>query len=112
MLRCIFCGFVEDHAPRKHHSRRYYELSFVERPKPCIPKNAVDSGAGWRSHQPSADLEPGAYTRSVPERKTRWIKGDLAMNLNFILFLILALVAVVTAVLMLLNRNAVYAALF
>ncbi|HEX7435045.1 MAG TPA: NADH-quinone oxidoreductase subunit J [Anaerolineaceae bacterium] len=34
------------------------------------------------------------------------------MNLNLILFLFLALVAVVTAVLMLINRNAVYAALF
>lgn len=34
------------------------------------------------------------------------------MNLNLILFLFLALAAVVTAVLMLINRNAVYAALF
>lgn len=34
------------------------------------------------------------------------------MNLNLILFLVLALAAVVTAVLMLINRNAVYAALF
>ena len=70
MLRCIYCGFCEDACPTEAIVLGdNYELSFTDRRDAIYPKEMLLESV------PSADMttprgvEPGVYTRSVPEMK-------------------------------------------
>jgi NADH-quinone oxidoreductase subunit I len=68
MLRCIYCGFCEDACPTEAIVLGdNYELSFTDRHDAIYTKDFLLEAV------PSADMttprkvEPGVYTRSVPE---------------------------------------------
>ena len=70
MLRCIYCGFCEDACPTEAIVLGdNYELSFTDRRDAIYPKEMLLEPV------PSADMttprgvEPGVFTRSVPEMK-------------------------------------------
>ena len=70
MLRCIFCGFCEDACPTEAIILEdNYELSFVERAKAIYTKDMLLDSVPDGVQTTPQKVEPGVYTRSVPEMK-------------------------------------------
>ena len=70
MLRCIFCGFCEDACPTEAIILEdNYELSFVERAKAIYTKDMLLDSVPDGVKTTPQKVEPGVYTRSVPEMK-------------------------------------------
>jgi NADH-quinone oxidoreductase subunit I len=70
MLRCIFCGFCEDACPTEAIILEdNYELSFVDRAKAIYTKDMLLDPVPDQGKPNPQKVEPGSYTRSVPEMK-------------------------------------------
>ena len=70
MLRCIFCGFCEDACPTEAIILEdNYELSFVDRAKAIYTKDMLLDPVPEGGKPTPQQVEPGIYTRSVPEMK-------------------------------------------
>ena len=70
MLRCIFCGFCEDACPTEAIILEdNYELSFVDRAKAIYTKDMLLDPVSAGGQATPQKVEPGIYTRSVPEMK-------------------------------------------
>lgn len=70
MLRCIYCGFCEDACPTEAIILGdNYELSFTDRRDAIYPKEMLLEGAPKPEMTTPQKVEPGVYTRSVPEMK-------------------------------------------
>jgi NADH-quinone oxidoreductase subunit I len=70
MLRCIFCGFCEDACPTEAIILEdNYELSFVDRAKAIYTKDMLLDSVPDGVETTPQKVEPGVYTRSVPEMK-------------------------------------------
>ncbi len=70
MLRCIFCGFCEDACPTEAIILEdNYELSFVDRAKAIYTKDMLLDPVPVGGQSTPQKVEPGVYTRSVPEMK-------------------------------------------
>jgi NADH-quinone oxidoreductase subunit I len=68
MLRCIYCGFCEDACPTEAIVLGdNYELSFTERRDAIYPKEMLLEAAPSPEMTTPQKVEPGIYTRSVPE---------------------------------------------
>jgi NADH-quinone oxidoreductase subunit I len=72
MLRCIFCGYCEDACPTEAIVLGdNYELSFNEREKANYPKEMLIEPVQAGSSPTPQKVQPGMFTRSVPEMKDR-----------------------------------------
>jgi NADH-quinone oxidoreductase subunit I len=70
MLRCIFCGFCEDACPTEAIVLGdNYELSFTNRRDAIYPKEMLLEPVSSPEMTTPRAVEPGVYTRSVPEMK-------------------------------------------
>jgi len=70
MLRCIFCGFCEDACPTEAIVLGdNYELSFTDRHDAIYTKDTLLEAVPSPEMTTPQTVEPGVYTRSVPEMK-------------------------------------------
>jgi NADH-quinone oxidoreductase subunit I len=70
MLRCIYCGFCEDACPTEAIVLGdNYELSFTDRHQAIYPKEMLLEPVTEGTQPTPQKVEPGVYTRSVPEMK-------------------------------------------
>ena len=70
MMRCIFCGFCEDACPTEAIVLGDdYELSFVDRATSIYTKEMLIDPVPPGGKPTPQKVEPGVYTRSVPEMK-------------------------------------------
>jgi NADH-quinone oxidoreductase subunit I len=70
MLRCIFCGYCEDACPTEAIVLGdNYELSFTDRRQSIYPKEMLLVPVPQGGKPTPQKVEPGIYTRSVPEMK-------------------------------------------
>ena len=70
MLRCIYCGFCEDACPTEAIVLGdNYELSFTDRRQAIYPKEMLLEAVPTADMTTPRSVEPGKYTRSVPEMK-------------------------------------------
>ncbi len=70
MLRCIFCGFCEDACPTEAIVLEdNYELSFVDRAQSIYTKDMLLVPVPAQGQPTPQKVEPGSYTRSIPEMK-------------------------------------------
>ncbi len=70
MLRCIFCGFCEDACPTEAIVLEdNYELSFLDRAQSIYTKDLLLVQVPAGGQLTPQKVEPGVYTRSVPEMK-------------------------------------------
>ena len=70
MLRCIFCGFCEDACPTEAIVlEKDYELSFTDRAQAIFTKEMLIVKVPAGGQPTPQKVEPGVYTRSVPEMK-------------------------------------------
>lgn len=70
MLRCIFCGYCEDACPTEAIVLGdNYELSFTDRRQAIYPKEMLLVPVPQGGKPTPQKVEPGVYTRSVPEMK-------------------------------------------
>ncbi len=68
MLRCIYCGFCEDACPTEAIVLGdNYELSFTDRRDAIYTKDMLLEGVPSSEMTTPRKVEPGVYTRSVPE---------------------------------------------
>ena len=68
MLRCIYCGFCEDACPTEAIVLGdNYELSFTDRRDAIYTKDTLLEGVPSPEMTTPQKVEPGVYTRSVPE---------------------------------------------
>ena len=68
MLRCIYCGFCEDACPTEAIVLGdNYELSFTDRRDAIYTKDVLLEGIPSPEMTTPQKVEPGLYTRSVPE---------------------------------------------
>jgi len=68
MLRCIYCGFCEDACPTEAIVLGdNYELSFTDRHDAIYTKDMLLEGVPSPEMTTPQKVEPGLYTRSVPE---------------------------------------------
>jgi NADH-quinone oxidoreductase subunit I len=68
MLRCIYCGFCEDACPTEAIVMGdNYELSFYNRQDAIYTKDTLLEGVASPEMTTPRAVEPGAFTRSVPE---------------------------------------------
>lgn len=70
MLRCIFCGYCEDACPTEAIVLGdNYELSFTDRRQSIYTKEMLIVPVPEAGKPTPQKVEPGVYTRSVPEMK-------------------------------------------
>lgn len=70
MLRCIYCGFCEDACPTEAIVLGdNYELSFTDRKQAIYTKDMLLVPVATEQMLTPRKVEPGVYTRSVPEMK-------------------------------------------
>jgi NADH-quinone oxidoreductase subunit I len=70
MLRCIFCGFCEDACPTEAIVLEdNYELSFLDRAQSIYTKDMLLVQVPAQAQLTPQKVEPGVYTRAVPEMK-------------------------------------------
>ncbi|RJP51531.1 MAG: NADH-quinone oxidoreductase subunit NuoI [Anaerolineaceae bacterium] len=70
MLRCIYCGFCEDACPTEAIVLGdNYELSFTSRRDAIYTKEMLLETVPSSDMTTPRSVEPGVYTRSVPEMK-------------------------------------------
>ncbi|HLA99154.1 MAG TPA: NADH-quinone oxidoreductase subunit NuoI [Anaerolineales bacterium] len=70
MLRCIFCGYCEDACPTEAIVLGdNYELSFTDRRQAIYTKEMLLVPVLEGGKTTPQKVEPGKYTRSVPEMK-------------------------------------------
>ena len=70
MLRCIFCGYCEDACPTEAIVLGdNYELSFTDRRQSIYSKEMLLAPVPQGGKPTPQKVEPGVYTRSVPEMK-------------------------------------------
>ncbi len=70
MLRCIFCGYCEDACPTQAIVLGdNYELSFTDRRQAIYTKEMLLETVAEGGKPTPQKVEPGIYTRSVPEMK-------------------------------------------
>jgi NADH-quinone oxidoreductase subunit I len=70
MLRCIYCGFCEDACPTEAIVLGdNYELSFTSRRSAIYTKEMLIEPVKEGVKPTPQKVEPGVYTRSVPEMK-------------------------------------------
>lgn len=70
MLRCIYCGYCEDACPTEAVVLGdNYELSFTDRLDAIYPKEMLIEPAPAGALPTPQKVQPGIYTRSVPEMK-------------------------------------------
>lgn len=68
MIRCIFCGFCEDACPTEAIVLGdNYELSFTDRRDAIYTKDRLLEGVPSPEMTTPQRVEPGIYTRSVPQ---------------------------------------------
>lgn len=68
MLRCIYCGFCEDACPTEAIVLGdNYELSFTDRHDAIYTKDRLLEGVRSLEMTTPRKVEPGVYTRSVPQ---------------------------------------------
>jgi NADH-quinone oxidoreductase subunit I len=68
MLRCIYCGFCEDACPTEAIVLGdNYELSFTDRHDAIYTKDKLLEAVPSPEMLTPRKVEPGVYTRSVPE---------------------------------------------
>ncbi len=68
MLRCIYCGFCEDACPTEAVVLGdNYELSFTDRHDAIYTKDLLLEPASEGRPTTPQTVEPGVYTRSVPQ---------------------------------------------
>jgi NADH-quinone oxidoreductase subunit I len=68
MLRCIFCGYCEDACPTQAIVLGdNYELSFTDRRSAIYTKEMLLEPVAEGGKPTPQKVEPGVYTRSVPE---------------------------------------------
>jgi NADH-quinone oxidoreductase subunit I len=68
MLRCIFCGYCEDACPTQAIVLGdNYELSFTDRRSAIYTKEMLLEPVAEGGSPTPQKVEPGIYTRSVPE---------------------------------------------
>jgi NADH-quinone oxidoreductase subunit I len=68
MLRCIYCGFCEDACPTEAIVLGdNYELSFTDRHDAIYTKDQLLEAVPSPEMTTPRKVEPGVYTRSVPE---------------------------------------------
>ena len=68
MLRCIYCGFCEDACPTEAIVMGdNYELSFTNRQDAIYTKDTLLEAVPSAEMTTPRKVEPGVYTRSVPE---------------------------------------------
>lgn len=70
LLRCIYCGFCEDACPTEAIVlEEIYELAYLDRSEAFFTKEKLlDPPPGSKLKTPRV-VEPGLYTRSIPEMK-------------------------------------------
>ena len=69
-LRCIYCGFCEDACPTQAIVlEKSYEMSFTNREDAIYTKAKLLVPVPQGGQATPQKVEPGAYTRSVPEMK-------------------------------------------
>jgi NADH-quinone oxidoreductase subunit I len=70
MLRCIFCGYCEDACPTEAIVlESNYELSYTSREEAIFTKDKLIVPAPDSGKDTPQKVEPGMFTRSVPEMK-------------------------------------------
>lgn len=70
MLRCIFCGYCEDACPTQAIVLGdNYELSFISRSESIYTKEMLLVTVPESGKPTPQTVEPGIYTRSIPEMK-------------------------------------------
>ncbi|NJC96353.1 MAG: NADH-quinone oxidoreductase subunit NuoI [Anaerolineales bacterium] len=70
MLRCIYCGYCEDACPTEAIVLGdNYELSFYDRRSAIYPKEMLLEPVPVVDMTTPRKVEPGVFTRSVPEMK-------------------------------------------
>jgi len=70
MLRCIFCGYCEDACPTEAIVLGdNYELSFTDRRQAIYTKEMLIVPVPPGGKLTPQKVEPGKYTRSIPEMK-------------------------------------------
>jgi NADH-quinone oxidoreductase subunit I len=70
MLRCIFCGYCEDACPTEAIVLGdNYELSFTDRRQAIYAKEMLLEPVSESGKPTPQKVEPGIYTRSIPEMK-------------------------------------------
>jgi NADH-quinone oxidoreductase subunit I len=70
MLRCIYCGYCEDACPTEAIVLGdNYELSFTSRRSAIYSKELLLEPVSEGAKPTPQKVEPGVYTRSVPEMK-------------------------------------------
>jgi NADH-quinone oxidoreductase subunit I len=70
MLRCIFCGYCEDACPTEAIVLGdNYEISFTDRRSAIYDKTMLIEPVYDPAQTTPRKVEPGRYTRSVPEMK-------------------------------------------
>ncbi len=70
MLRCIYCGFCEDACPTEAIVLGdNYELSFTDRRQAIYTKDMLLEPSPAPDALTPRKVEPGVYTRSVPQMK-------------------------------------------
>ena len=70
MLRCIYCGFCEDACPTEAIVLGdNYELSFMNRADAIYSKDSLLESVPTANMTTPRGVEPGLFTRSVPEMK-------------------------------------------
>ncbi len=68
MLRCIFCGFCEDACPTEAIVlENNYELSFYDRESAIYTKDMLIVDVPVNGMVTPQVVEPGVFTRSIPE---------------------------------------------
>lgn len=68
MLRCIFCGYCEDACPTQAIVlEKDYELAFTDRKSAIYTKDMLIVKVPAGGNPTPQKVEPGLYTRSVPE---------------------------------------------
>jgi NADH-quinone oxidoreductase subunit I len=69
-LRCIYCGFCEDACPTQAIVlEKSYEMSFTNREDAIYTKAKLLVAVPQGGQATPQKVEPGTYTRSVPEMK-------------------------------------------
>jgi NADH-quinone oxidoreductase subunit I len=70
MLRCIYCGFCEDACPTEAIVlESKYELSYTDRESAIFTKDMLIVPVPADGAPTPQKVEPGRFTRSVPEMK-------------------------------------------
>ena len=68
MLRCIFCGFCEDACPTQAIVlENNYELSFYDRASAIYTKDMLIVDVPVNGQPTPRKVEPGVFTRSIPD---------------------------------------------